>query len=127
MNRVIRQVAAKNDFLSLRVSVACLLFGYITVFLFSPAILRHDEHDHVDHRRDTCEKDPCHISIYHAGKEGGCNHKFHFTTTPEKCEWCDVILAYQLSTSNIILGQYKIDFPNQAVLTNNGESIRISV
>ncbi len=78
--------------------VILLLLLYVSAYLCSPAILHHNEHDHVVHQQDTCEKDPCHISMFHSGESGGCNHKFHFTEDHEKCPWCDVTLARQQST-----------------------------
>lgn len=79
-----------------RLFVGFVLITYSSVFLFSPAIVPHDGHDHVLHEADSCEKDPCHIAIYHPGHENGCNHKFHFTTAPEKCPWCDQSLVCQI-------------------------------
>lgn len=85
-----------NNALSIRIVAVFLLIAYCSVFLISPGILPHHDHDHVEHGIDTCRKDPCHISIYHHGNAGACNHKYHFTQASEKCLWCDVILAYQV-------------------------------
>ena len=85
-----------NAVLSMRMSAAFLLLIYTAIFLNSPGIVHHSDHDHVEHQNDTCENDPCHVAIYHPGQKGGCDHKFHFTKTPETCSWCNVILAHQL-------------------------------
>ena len=86
---------------SIRSSVGLLLLLYVSVFLFSPGIVHHTAHDHVEHEEDTCKKDPCHVAIYHHGAEGSCNHKYHFTKDQEICNWCDITLARQLITSDI--------------------------
>lgn len=97
MKLLLRTTFLNNAVLSIRILVGFLLVAYGSVFLFSPGILPHHEHDHVEHSIDTCEKDPCHISIYHHGYAGGCSHKYHFTEASEKCPCCDVILAYQIA------------------------------
>jgi len=97
MNLHLPTIFRNNAVISIRIIVAFLSLTYGSVFLFSPAVLPHHEHDHVQHGLDTCQKDPCHISIYHHGYAGGCNHKYHFTQAPDKCPWCDVILAYQVA------------------------------
>lgn len=98
MNLYLPKTFINNASLGIRVIAGFLLVAYSSVYLFSPGILSHHEHDHVSHGLDTCEKDPCHISIYHQGYEGGCSHKYHLTEDSEKCVWCDIILAYQLAT-----------------------------
>jgi len=97
MNRGSETILKTNVILATRLFVGFVLITYASVFLFSPAIVPHSGHDHVLHEADTCEKDPCHISIYHPGHEGGCHHKFHYSQAPEKCHWCNLKLVYQIS------------------------------
>ena len=99
-----------NVIFTTRVFVGFVLISYSSVFLFSPAIIPHGEHDHVLHEIDSCEKDPCHISIYHPGHEGGCHHKFHFSHAPEKCPWCDSNFVYQISPEHADLIFHEIHF-----------------
>ena len=37
------------------------------------------------------EKDPCHISFYHEGRNGSCDHETHLTEV-EKCSLCNLII-----------------------------------
>jgi hypothetical protein len=105
MKLLVRTIFMNNAVPDLRLVSGLLLVAYSSVFLFSPGIVPHHDHDHVIHDTDTCEKDPCHISIYHHGDERGCSHKYHFTAAPEKCVWCDVILACQMTPVNVDLCQ----------------------
>ena len=100
--------------LTMRVVAAFLLVTYIPVFILSPVVFTHSDHDHAAHQIDTCEKDPCHISIYHPGHGGGCSHKYHLTEAPEKCPWCDVILAYQVEAQQIQFYFHEIEFSSVA-------------
>jgi hypothetical protein len=36
------------------------------------------------------EKDPCHVSIYHANSDGSCDHETHLTKV-EKCNLCHLL------------------------------------
>lgn len=110
MNLHLRSTLKNNAALGIRIIAGFLLIAYSSVFLFPPGILPHHEHDHVEHGIDTCEKDPCHISIYHHGYAGGCSHKYHFTSNYEKCVWCDVILAYQMIHNHAEGRYHEINF-----------------
>lgn len=35
------------------------------------------------------ESDPCHLTLYHQQRDGGCDHTSHFVEE-EKCSFCDI-------------------------------------
>lgn len=86
--------------ISFKAGAALLLAVYLIAFVYSPIGVPH-LHDHEDelHQGDSCDKDACHIAIFHPGGEGGCNHKFHFTQAAEACDFCNVILPRQVVAS----------------------------
>ena len=67
---------------------------YIFIFIVPPGVVPHSEHDHVEHNIAS-EHDPCHISIYHQGQDGGCQHERHFTQEDPDCDRCHVTLVRQ--------------------------------
>lgn len=110
MIRGAETILKTNVNVAARLCVGFVLIIYSSVFLFSPAIAPHGGHDHAWHEADSCEKDPCHISIYHPGLVGGCQHKFHYSQSPEKCPWCDLSLVFQISPEHSGLKFHGIHF-----------------
>ena len=84
-----------------RLWVGLLLAVYVFIDLIPPGLVPHSEHDHLGFTDLALEKDPCHISIFHPGESGGCNHKFHFTKQPGDCPLCHVTLVRQISIDQI--------------------------
>ena len=71
-----------------------LLLVYVFIFIVPPGIVPHSEHEHEEHGVNI-ENDPCHISIYHPGLDGGCKHKYHFTQNCPDCERSHLTLVRQ--------------------------------
>lgn len=83
--------------LRLRVGVIMMLAFYLAAFVYSPVGVPHIHHqEEAVHQGDSCEKDACHIAIFHPGGEGKCSHPFHFTQSKEECDLCHVILPRQV-------------------------------
>ncbi|MEP6645661.1 MAG: hypothetical protein ABJC12_01110 [Saprospiraceae bacterium] len=80
--------------------VGFLISIYIIIDLVPPGFVPHSEHDHLGAGNVALEKDPCHISIYHPGESGGCNHKYHISKQPGDCPRCHIILVRQLIVSS---------------------------
>ena len=66
-------------------SVLFLLAIYLSVFVKSSAVLPHTHTHHEEHTTETEEKNPCHIALFHPGKEGGCGHKTHVSEGQKEC------------------------------------------
>jgi len=82
--------------------VALLLALYLAAFLFPSGSAPHVHSDQTLHEGDSCEKDACHITIYHPGNSAGCHHKFHFTKAPEECLLCHTIVTRHLPLQIIL-------------------------
>jgi|GEM_PF-1213651 len=91
-----------------RAGVIMLLAFYLAVFVMSPAGVPHVHEEVGIHHTDSCEKDPCHIAIYHPGNRGGCNHKFHFSEASKECAFCNVALPRQITTIEIDNPEWRI-------------------
>lgn len=96
--------------LSFRTGVALLLLFYIAAFVYSPVGVPHIHHEEEVHKGDACLTDACHLSVYHPGIEGGCNHKSHITRAMEECDLCNVILPRQVISSTLIQFDFDIEF-----------------
>jgi hypothetical protein len=82
--------------LRLRAGVIMMLVFYLAAFVYSPIGVPHIHHEEGIHQGDSCEKDACHIAIFHPGGAGKCSHQFHFTQSREDCELCNVVLPRQV-------------------------------
>lgn len=76
-------------------------------------------HETIVAHTDEQEKDPCHVSIYHADREGSCDHEAHLTKI-EKCNLCHLIfhsdqIALSSSASQITPSYFS--FNKRAVTT----------
>lgn len=83
-------------FLNYRQWVIGLIALYLFIYIVPPGLIPHSEHDHLGLTDDALEKDPCHISIYHPGESGGCNHKYHISKEPGDCPLCHVTMVRQI-------------------------------
>jgi hypothetical protein len=105
--------------ISFKAGSGLLLVIYLVVFIFSPIGVPHLHHHEEEFLHgDSCEKDACHIAIFHPGGEGGCNHKFHFRQATEECDYCNVILPRQVVSTFQPLDDLKteiISIPGHAV------------
>ncbi|MDZ4748119.1 MAG: hypothetical protein SH808_06495 [Saprospiraceae bacterium] len=95
--------------ISFKAGVALLLVVYLMAFVYSPIGVPHLHHEDEVHQGDSCEKDACHIAIFHPGSKGACNHKFHFTQATEECDYCNVILPRQVITAFLYLDDLKTE------------------
>jgi hypothetical protein len=85
--------------------ILLLLYGIGNI----PVALIHQfvhAHDAVVAHTIEQEKDPCHLSIYHAYRDGSCHHETHVTKV-EKCNLCHLIfhndqIVLSSSTSQFI-------------------------
>ena len=80
-----------------RGGIVLMLCCYLASFVPSPAGAPHHHHGEV-HQHDTCQKDACHIAIYHPGSKGACQHKFHFSKAEEECSYCHSVMPRQMVT-----------------------------
>jgi hypothetical protein len=94
--------------------VIMMLFFYLAAFVYSPVGVPHIHHEEDFHQGDSCEKDACHIAIFHPGSEGRCEHKFHFTQSKEECDLCNIVLPRQLVESIPVYREYKIEFSDSS-------------
>ena len=85
-----------------RAGVGLLLGLYLTVFLFPPGYIPHVHNDRDIHTGDVCQKDACHIAIYHPGDHNACHHKFHFSKALDECPLCHSIAARYLPLGLVI-------------------------
>lgn len=94
-----------------------LLVIYLFICLIPAGLVPHTGHDHhSDHDHSghdhIIESDPCHISIYHAGLAGGCNHKYHFTENNPPCPLCKISLLPQITVDPVLwISQLSPSFP----------------
>ena len=96
--------------LSFRTGVVLLLLFYVAAFVYSPVGVPHIHHEDEIHKGDVCLTDACHISVYHPGIKGGCNHKSHITQAMEECDLCNVILPRQVVSCIFLHIDYNIEF-----------------
>jgi hypothetical protein len=83
----------------------CILSVIIPVNIFH----NHEQHTHCDKTDVTSESNPCHISVYHDElKEQHCEHKTHFDTESEACEFCKFLTPRQFHFTVFNNYQYKI-------------------
>jgi hypothetical protein len=82
--------------LRLRAGVIMMLGFYLAAFVYSPVGVPHIHHEEDIHQGDSCEKDACHIAVFHPGSKGRCSHQFHFTQSKEECDLCNVIMPRQV-------------------------------
>jgi hypothetical protein len=105
--------------LSFSAGVAMLLFFYVAAFVYSPVGVPHSHHEDEIHSGDICHTDACHISIYHPGSKGGCNHKSHITQAMDECDMCNVILPRQIVSSTLLHFDFDIAFAFSPVFIFN--------
>ena len=67
------------------IGVLLLLALYLSVFVKSSAVLPHTHTHHEESITAAEESNPCHIALFHPGKEGGCAHKTHMTESEKEC------------------------------------------
>lgn len=96
--------------LSFRTGVAMLLLFYVAAFVYSPVGVPHIHHEDEVHKGDACLTNACHISVYHPGIKGGCNHKSHITQAMEECDVCNVVLPRQVVSSTLLYIDFDIEF-----------------
>lgn len=96
--------------LSFRTGVVMLLLFYVAAFVYSPIGVPHIHHEDEIHKGDACRTDACHISVYHPGFKGGCNHKSHITRAMDECDLCNVILPRQIVSSTLPHIDFDIEF-----------------
>jgi hypothetical protein len=90
--------------------VVMLLLFYMTTFVYSPPGMPHVHHEEDIHHGDSCVKDACHISIFHPGGDGACDHKFHFTQAIEDCDLCHSLMPRQVINAALVISECKIEF-----------------
>ena len=73
-------------------SVLIMLGIYLSTFLSSSAVLPHTHYHHEDPIAEAGEQDPCHITLFHPGLEGGCHHKTHLINSKEPCNLSHITL-----------------------------------
>jgi len=100
-----------------QVGVVMLLLFYLAAFVYSPVGVPHLHHEEDVHHGDSCEKDACHIAIFHPGGEGECDHKFHFTQAIEECDLCHAVLPRQVIAEVPVSPEFKIEFSTYTVHT----------
>lgn len=95
--------------------VVLLLLFYMAAFVHSPVGMPHVHHEEDIHHGDSCVKDACHITIFHPGGEGGCDHKYHFTQSIEDCDLCHSLLPRQVMVNALVYVEFKIEFSPYSV------------
>ena len=100
--------------LRLRVGVIMMLSFYMAAFVYSPVGVPHIHQEEAIHQGDSCEKDACHIAIFHPGGEGKCSHQFHFTQSKEECDLCNVVMPRQVVERVPEYCEYKLAFSFQS-------------
>jgi hypothetical protein len=76
-------------------------------------------HETIVAHTDEQEKDPCHVTIYHANRDGSCDHETHLTKV-EKCNLCHLLfhsdqIALSVSSSEFTRSYFSIN--ERAVIT----------
>lgn len=95
---------------SFSAGIFMLVLFYIAAFVYSPVGVPHSHHEDEIHTGDACLTDACHISVYHPGSKGGCNHKSHITQSMEECDMCNVILPRQVISGTLLHFHVDIEF-----------------
>jgi hypothetical protein len=95
-----------------RGGIILMLCCYLATFVKSPSGAPHHHHG-VVHQHDTCQKDACHIAIYHPGSKGACHHKFHFTSAGEDCRYCETILPRQIVAHPVLIEVELVEMTNR--------------
>lgn len=117
MQRVISMKSIKWTKTCLAISFVLLyIVGSVNVELIHK--LKHAHHQNVSHTIKD-ESDACHVSIYHQGKQGGCEHKQHLVKNT-KCSLCDSQLHKPHLLSNLRIVVEHVSFScNLSLTTSN--------